>query len=44
MATVFIKLVSVLMQVVLFVGQLSANVACVGECNQLKVPDSTLKK
>ena len=44
MGAVLIKLSSVLMQIVLLVGQLSTSVACAGECYQPKVPETMRKK
>lgn len=44
MEALFIKLGSALMQAVLFAGQLSTNVACMGECYQPKVPEKMLKR
>ena len=43
MSTVLIKLSGVLMQFVLFIGQLSTNVACAGEFYQPKVPEAMRK-
>lgn len=43
MEAVLIKLGSMLMQAVLFVGQFSTSVACVGECYQPKVPEKMLQ-
>lgn len=43
MSAALIKLSGVLMQFVLFVGQLSTNVACAGEFYQPKVPDKMMK-
>lgn len=44
MEALFLKAGSVLMQAVLWIGQMSTNVACVGEFYQPKVPEKMLKK
>lgn len=44
MKAFFLKYSSLLMAAVLFVGQLSTNVACSGEYYQPKVPEKMLKR
>ncbi len=43
MEALFLKAGSTLMQIVLWIGQMSTNVACVGEYYQPKVPEKMLK-
>ncbi len=44
MEALFIKAGTVLMQIVLRIGQMSTNVACVGPCYQPKVPEKMRKR